>query len=74
MNLDLNVTFSKFTALVITVLAFVLDLKNGGGTVFMYAVPFVSFIITGKQFLDMKELKNESGKNHSKNMGKNPDL
>lgn len=29
-----------------------LDIRNTGSTTFMYAVPFVVFLITGKQFLD----------------------
>jgi hypothetical protein len=55
MKFDLNVTFSKFIAFVIIILAFSLDIKsNTVGTVFMFALPFVNVIITGKQFLDQK--------------------
>jgi hypothetical protein len=55
MKFYLNITFSKFIALVIIVLAFILDLKSGtGGSVFMFVIPFVNFIITGKQFIDSK--------------------
>lgn len=55
MKFYLNVTFSKFIAFVIIILSFSLDIKsNTGGTVFMFALPFVNVIITGKQFLDQK--------------------
>jgi len=40
-------------ALVILILAFTLDWCNDkGGTVLMFAIPFVVFLITGKQFFD----------------------
>jgi len=29
-----------------------LDVKNGGATAFMFALPFVVFLISGKQFFD----------------------
>ena len=60
MNFDLNVTCSKFIAFVIIILAFALDIKsNTGGTNFMFALPFVNLIITGKQFFDQKSEKKD---------------
>lgn len=60
MKFCLNVTFSKFIAFVIIILAFALDIKSDtGGTVFMYAIPFANMIITGKQYLDMKTEENK---------------
>lgn len=34
--------------------AFVLDLINKGSGTFMYSVPFVVLLITGKQYFDLK--------------------
>lgn len=40
-------------ALVILILSFIMDWCNDkGGTVFMFSVPFVVFLITGKQYFD----------------------
>jgi hypothetical protein len=32
-----------------------LDIRNGGATAFMFAVPFVTLLITGKQYFDRNE-------------------
>ena len=37
--------------------ALFLDIKNGGATTFMFALPFIVFLITGKQYLDSKNGK-----------------
>ena len=43
-------------ALIVIGLATFIDIKNGlGGTVFMFSLPFVLFMITGKQLIDMKK-------------------
>lgn len=48
-----TLTWSKIMALVIITLAFTMDiLADKGGTVFMFALPFVVFLITGKQVID----------------------
>lgn len=53
MKFYLNITFSKLTALIILIMAFIMDFFNDrGGTVFMFALPFVVALITGKQYLD----------------------
>ena len=40
-------------AFIILILAFVLDIHtHKDGAVFMFSVPFVVFLITGKQFFD----------------------
>ena len=52
-KIDINLTWSKAMAAVVLLLGFILDLANkAGGTVFMYTIPFVVFLITGKQFID----------------------
>ena len=48
-----TLSWSKIVALVLIVLAFVLDLLHDkNGTVFMFTIPFVVFLITGKQLID----------------------
>ena len=61
MKNNIVLTFSKLSAAVIIILAFVMDLLNDrGGTVFMYSLPFAVALITGKQVVDWK--KNEKNK------------
>lgn len=48
-------------ALVILILSFILDWYNDkGGTVVMFAIPFVVFLITGKQFFDRGKEKDKN--------------
>ena len=48
-------------ALIILVMAFVMDFANNkSGTVFMFALPFVVFLISGKQFFDRNKPDPES--------------
>lgn len=55
-NLSMIITFSKAMAFLIVVLAFLMDFLNDkGGTVFMFAIPFAVFLITGKQAIDWKK-------------------
>lgn len=65
-QISIYLTWSKIMALVILILSFVLDWYNDkGGTVFMFAIPFVVFLITGKQFFDRgieKQVKDEMAK------------
>ena len=52
----MTITFSKVMAFIMIVLAFLMDFLNDkGGTVFMFAIPFVVFLITGKQAIDWKK-------------------
>jgi len=55
MKLFINLTWSKIMAFLVLGSAIVLDIINGGATAFMFAVPFVVFLITGKQYLDSKK-------------------
>jgi hypothetical protein len=52
MKTYINLTWSKLMAFTILGCAVVLDFKNGGSTAFMFAIPFVSALILGKQYLD----------------------
>ena len=52
-KVSIFLTWSKIMAFIILILAFVLDIHTDkDGTVFMFSVPFVVFLITGKQFFD----------------------
>ena len=56
MKFLIELTWSKLCALVVIVLAFVLDLlADKSGTVFMFSLPFVVFLVTGKQLIDSKK-------------------
>jgi hypothetical protein len=57
MKLLITITWSKVMAFLVLGCSLVLDIKNGGATAFMFAVPFVVILISGKQYLDSK--KNE---------------
>ena len=53
MKVSIILTWSKIVATLILAGAIYLDVKNGeGATAFMYALPFIVFLITGKQYLD----------------------
>lgn len=53
---EVTLSWSKIMALVIVALAFIIDIMyEKSGTVFMYVIPFVVFLITGKQYLDKKK-------------------
>ena len=55
MKFNIILSWSKIMALVVIGLATWIDIKSGThGTVFMFAIPFVVFLITGKQYLDKK--------------------
>jgi hypothetical protein len=52
-NISITLTFSKIMAAIIFIGSFVMDFMNDkNGTVFMFALPFVVFLITGKQYFD----------------------
>ena len=56
MKFNIELSWSKLMALVVIGLATWIDIKSGtNGTVFMFAIPFVVFLITGKQLIDMKK-------------------
>lgn len=52
MKIRITLTWSKIIALLVLICAVYLDIKNGNATAFMFALPFVVFLITGKQYLD----------------------
>ena len=57
-NVNIEVTSSKMMAYLMLIMSFVLDMLNDkSGTIFMFAIPFVVFLVTGKQYIDMKKTK-----------------
>jgi len=58
MKIQITLTWSKLVAVLVLGSAVYLDVKTGSGaSAFMYALPFIVFLITGKQYLD----KNKTG-------------
>ena len=58
MKFAITLTWSKIMALIVTGCAVYIDVKNGlSGTVLMFSLPFVVFLITGKQFIDYRKEK-----------------
>jgi len=54
-NFEVTLTWSKIMALYVATQAFTIDVLNGlDGKVFMFALPFVVALITGKQIIDKK--------------------
>lgn len=64
MNLKilLTLTLSKLMAFVILICAMILDIRNGGATTFMFAIPFISALVLGKQYFDKDKPSEEVGK------------
>ena len=53
MKFAITLTWSKLVAVLVLAGAVFLDIKTGeGATAFMFSLPFVVFLITGKQYLD----------------------
>ena len=55
MKFVIELSWSKLMALVVLGSAVALDILNKSITTFQYALPFVVFLITGKQFMDLKK-------------------
>ncbi len=54
MKWSLYITCSKFTAYTMLILSFALSWHLSDPTIFIFTVPFVNFIITGKQYIEAK--------------------
>jgi len=53
MKFAITLTWSKIVALLVLGAATYLDIKAGSGaTAFMFSLPFIVFLITGKQYID----------------------
>ena len=57
-KLLVTLTWSKVMAFIILTCSMFLDIRNGGATAFMFTVPFVVFLISGKQYFDSKKIDN----------------
>ena len=56
MKFDIILSWSKIVAVIVLLCAVWIDIRNGlSGTAFMFSLPFVVFLITGKQFIDMRK-------------------
>lgn len=47
-----TITWSKVMAFLVLACSVFLDIRNGGATAFMFALPFIVVLITGKQYFD----------------------
>ena len=54
-QIAIRITWSKVMAFVMLACAVFLDVMNGGATAFMFAVPFVSALILGKQYFERNQ-------------------
>ena len=57
MKFNITLTWSKIVAVLILGCATYLDIENGGSTTVMFSMPFIVFLITGKQVIDKKNGK-----------------
>ena len=63
MKFLIELTWSKFMALVVIGCATYLDITNGlTGQIFMFTLPFTVFLITGKQLIDWRNKNGEPEK------------
>ena len=55
-KVNIEVTSSKMMGYLMIIMAFILDLLNDkSGTIFMFSIPFVVLLVTGKQYFDLKK-------------------
>lgn len=57
MKFLIELTWSKIVAVLVLGCAFALDVLGKTTVAFQFSLPFVVFLITGKQFLDLKKEK-----------------
>lgn len=60
MVIKIELTWSKVMALVILAYAFTMDVGVEGHSALIYSLPFIVFLITGKQVLDSKKKVTEN--------------
>ena len=51
-KLSVTLTWSKIMAFLVLASSLFLDIRNDNATCFMFALPFVVFLISGKQYFD----------------------
>jgi len=57
MRFKIILTWSKIVAILILGCAVYLDVKNEGIAAFMFSIPFIVILVTGKQYIDYKKEK-----------------
>jgi len=60
MEVKIELTWSKIMAFVVLVYAFVMDIGVEGHSALIYSLPFVVFLITGKQVIDSRKTDTEN--------------
>ena len=55
MKFEISLTWSKIMALLVLVYAFLMDKQIEGHAALIYSLPFIVFLITGKQVLDSRK-------------------
>ena len=55
MKFNIELSWSKIMALLVLGGAVALDVLGKTNAAFQFSLPFVTFLITGKQFLDLKK-------------------
>lgn len=61
MEFKIELTWSKLMALLVLGYAFAMDYGVEGHTALIYSLPFIVFLITGKQALDLRKTSIEEG-------------
>lgn len=61
MKFLIELTWSKIVAVLILGCAVALDFQNKSIVTFQYALPFVVFLVTGKQLIDMRKSAKSNG-------------
>jgi len=68
-KVNITLTWSKIVALIFQSMAFVLEIKyDTKGAIFMFCLPFIVVLITGKQVSDI--WKKENGGTQNENVDK----
>lgn len=60
MKFMIELTWSKIIAVFVLASAVYLDIRMNSVQTFMFALPFVVFLITGKQVIDWRKKKDEN--------------
>jgi hypothetical protein len=58
-KLLVTLTWSKIMAFMVLIAAVSLDFYNGGATCTMFAIPFISALVLGKQYFDKGRPENK---------------
>lgn len=59
MKFSIDLTWSKIVAVLVLGCATALDVLGKTNAAFQFSLPFVAFLITGKQFIDWRKTEKE---------------